>query len=138
MIQRKQTLWLLLAAVCTGLSFKFPFYNVGAEESNDFTDILAQSAIYTIITGIVTGVLCLAAVFMYKNLRAQVWMVVLAILTALLHIVLLYAQGASYSKGNPALTAVLPVLAVVFLVLAGQGIQSDVKKLRDAYSNRLR
>lgn len=138
MIQRKQTLWLLLAAVCTGLTFKFPFYIAPSETPGETTNIMAQSAIYSTITGIITGVLCLAAIFMYKNLRAQVWLTVLAILLALLHIVLLYAQGASYSKGSPALTATLPVLAVVFLVLAGQGINSDIKTLQEMRSNRLR
>jgi glucose uptake protein GlcU len=138
MLQRKQTLWLLLATVCTVLSFQFPFYSVAAKDSNEYKSITAQSAIYTLVTGIAIAAICAIAIFMFKNRRKQLWLVILGLLLALLQIVLLYANAASYSKGTASLTAVLPVLAVILLVMAGQGIYKDEKTVKELNSNRLR
>jgi peptidoglycan/LPS O-acetylase OafA/YrhL len=138
MLQRKQTLWLLLALICTALSFKFPFYAVAAKDANTYQDVTAQSAIPTLITGAVVAAISLVAIFLFKNRRRQLWVAIIGVLAALLQIVLLYAHAASFSKGSPSLTAVLPILAVIFLVMAGQGIAKDEKTVRELNSNRLR
>nr|HQV07323.1 DUF4293 family protein [Chitinophagaceae bacterium] len=61
MIQRKQTLWLLLATVAAVLSFKFPFATgekiVENTTMNQVVEITAGSNLFTIILTIISVVI---------------------------------------------------------------------------------
>jgi peptidoglycan/LPS O-acetylase OafA/YrhL len=138
MIQRKQTLWLLLALVCTGLSVQFPFYTVAEPNTQDWTRITAQTSIITLLIAIAVAVGSLFAIFLYKTRPRQLWVTIVCTLLAVLQVVLLYSKAASYDKGNPSLTAVLPLAAVVFLAMAALGIRKDEKLMKELNSNRLR
>lgn len=138
MLQRKQTIWLMLAALFTALSFKFPFYSVAETTSGAYKNIIAMDAIYTILSGIATAVLCVICVFLYRRLQLQLQVTWLTALCSLLHIVLLYVSSVSAGKGNPSLTALLPVAAFLLIIAAARGIRMDKRMLEEAYRNRLR
>jgi peptidoglycan/LPS O-acetylase OafA/YrhL len=138
MIQRKQSIWLLIAAASAGLSFIFPFYTVADHTSGDWTKITAQSSFLSVISGGAVVLGSLVALFLYKRLKNQFWMVVLSLVLALLHLLLLYTHSLSYQKGNPALTALVPAAAIVFLLMAARDIRKDEKTLKELNSNRLR
>lgn len=138
MLQRKQTIWLLLAALLTALTFKFPFYSVAENTSGAYKNVIAMDAIYTILSGIATAVLCVVAVFLYRGLKLQLQVTLLAAVCSLLHIVLLYVSSVAAGKGGPMLTALLPVAAFLLIIAAARGIRMDKRTLEEAYRNRLR
>lgn len=138
MLQRKQTIWLLLAALFTALTYKFPFYSVTEDITIENRNILAMDAIYTILSGIATAVLCIISIFLYRRLKLQLQVTWLTALCSLLHIVLLYVSSVSAGKGNLSLTALLPVAAFLLTIAAARGISMDKRILEEAYRNRLR
>jgi peptidoglycan/LPS O-acetylase OafA/YrhL len=138
MLQRKQTIWLLLATVFTVLSFKYPFYAVAEKGTGIYKDIAANAAVYTIISGTLAAVLCLVTTFLYQRVKLQLTIALLAALACLLHLVLLYVSASGTGHGNPSLTALFPVLAFALVLLAVTGIRKDKKTLEEMNSNRLR
>lgn len=136
MIQRIQSIWLLLAAACAFAGFKFSFYS--GTKLNDATlyELNGTStALLTIVTGAVTG-LALVTIFLFKKRTVQLWLCVLGILLEAFLYLLYYNQIITFIRGNYALTAVLQAVVVLAFILAIRGINKDAKILRE--SDRLR
>ena len=138
MLQRKQTIWLLLATVCTVLSFKFPFYSVAEKASGVYKSIAAADALYTIVSGILTAALCVITIFLYNRVKLQLRVALLTAIAALLHLVLLYVSATGAGNGSPSLTALFPAAAVLLLLLSVLGIRKDNRTLEAMNSSRLR
>lgn len=138
MLQRKQTIWLLLAALFAVLSFKFPFYSVAEKGTEIYKSISASNEVYTIISGTLTAGLCLVTIFLYNRVKLQAQLALLCIILALLHTVLLYVSASAAGSGSPSLTALFPVASVVLTILAFLGIRRDKKTLEEMNSSRLR
>jgi hypothetical protein len=129
MIQRSQTLWLLLAAVCTFLTFIFPFYNLNAilvSESNEFT---AKSKISITILSSVLGALCLFLIFLYKNRKLQLRLSFLALLLSLINIYL-YFSYKDESVSGVSLFSIFTFLIPIFILMAIRGIYRDIKLIK--------
>jgi Domain of unknown function (DUF4293) len=129
MIQRSQTLWLLLAAACAFLTFKFPFYNLTSTvvgQSNEFT---AQSKILLTILTSILGALCLFLVFLYKNRKLQVRLSFAALLLSLLDIYLyFYYRDASVS--GVSLFSIFTFMIPLFILMAIRGIYRDIRLIK--------
>ncbi len=146
MIQRIQSLYLLLAAVCPALTFVLPFAKVQAGDAAAFlyschAEGLPQSFRYiawdTAAAAVFAVVLALWALFSYTKRKRQVRLA-RACLTA--DVLWLYCAGvhvAQYvceSKADflPHIGAVLPVLSIVFCVLAWRAVKRDEELVRAA------
>ena len=138
MLQRKQTIWLFLAALFAVLSFKFPFYSVAQKGTEMYKSITAANEVYTIVTGTFAAAICLVTIFLYNRVKLQLQMALLAIILGLLHIVLLYVSASAAGSGSPSLTALFPVATVALAVMAFLGIRRDKKTLEEMNSSRLR
>lgn len=137
MIQRIQSIWLLLAAICAFLTLKFSTY-VGTNK-----DLIPSSFLNGIATlplifvTLATGILALVAIFLYKNRKQQWWFTLLAGVLEVGLIFLYYREIQTYvGKGTFSITAILHGAIILFLILAARGISSDEKLIKD--SNRLR
>ncbi|SDD10186.1 DUF4293 domain-containing protein [Niabella drilacis] len=138
MIQRKQTLWLLLSVICAGLTFKFPFYNgtVNGTEGVAGADMNAASNIWlTLLTGAVAA-LGLITIFLYKNRKQQLQLTFLGLIASVGLIALYASYIREFHTGGIAITAILSLLVVVGFFFALKGIRRDQKLIRDL--NRLR
>ena len=75
MIQRIQSIWLLLAAAAAFLTLRFSFYsgNMLAEDgaTKVFKSLTAQSNILLTILSAGVGLAALISVFLYKNRKQQ-------------------------------------------------------------------
>jgi hypothetical protein len=69
-------------------------------------------------------------IFLYKNRKLQLRIVIVAILLSLLNIYLYYKQTLQFSHGFYALTSVLVFVIPVFLFLAARGIGRDEKLVK--------
>jgi len=136
MIQRIQSIWLLLAGACAFAGFKFPFYS-----GNKLTDTLlhelnASASFLIMITTIAVGGLALVTIFLFKQRSLQRWLCVLGVLLELLLIFLYYRETTTYTQGTYSLTAILQGIVLAAFVLAITGINKDSKIIKE--SDRLR
>lgn len=137
MIQRIQSIWLLLAAVCVFSTLKFSTY-VGTNKDlipSSFLNGIATLPL--IIVTLATGILALVTIFLFKNRKQQWWFTLLAGILEVGLIFLYYREIQTYvGKGTFSITAILHGAVIVFLILAARGISNDEKLIKD--SNRLR
>ena len=137
MIQRIQSIWLLLAAVCAFLTLKFSTY-VGTNKDLIPSSFLNGTATLPLIfVTLATGIVALVTIFLYKNRKQQWWFTLLAGILEVGLIFLYYREIQTYvGKGTFSITAILHGAVILFLILAARGISSDEKLIKD--SNRLR
>ena len=136
MIQRIQSLWLFLAGACGLAGLKLPFYS--GTDPNGIPSSTLEATDYTqlLVPTIVLGALAFITIFLFRNRSLQLKLAIGALFIQLL-VIFLYVKGSlEYLSGTFALTCVLQVFALVFLILAIAGIRKDEKIIRD--SNRLR
>jgi hypothetical protein len=136
MIQRIQSIWLFLAAVCIAVSFKLPFYS--GTNANAIASYELNATESYLITGasIVVGLLALFIIFLYKKRPTQLRLCVLGILLEALLIFLYYREVIKFTTGTYSLWAILHSLVVIFFFLAASAINKDEKLIKD--SDRLR
>ena len=136
MIQRVQTIWLLLASACAFLTMKFAFYFIGAHSDMPSDQFNATNNMILLVLTSILGTLCLFTIFVFKQRKLQLWLAVLGIIISGLNIFLYFNSKKNYSGGGLALTSVFAFLIPVFLILAARGIYKDQKLLKSM--NRLR
>jgi hypothetical protein len=142
MIQRKQTIWLLLAALAIFLTLKFSFYsgtllNTGTLVSKDlFDSLVATDNFLIMVLTCALGSAVVINIFLFKNRTLQFRICIIAVLVEALIIFLYYRQTKLYTKGTLDIWAIFHLVAVVALILAANGIYKDEKLIKD--SNRLR
>lgn len=137
MIQRIQSIWLLLAAVCAFLTLKFSTY-VGTNKDLIPSSFLNGITTFPLIAvTLATGIVALFTIFLYKNRKQQGWFTLLAGVLEVGLLFLYYREIETYvGKGTFSITAILHAFVILFLILAARGIRSDEKLIKD--SNRLR
>ena len=136
MIQRIQSLWLLLAAACAFAGFKFPYYTGNKLNDAALFELNATSTLLLMVTTIAVGVLALINIFLYKKRSLQLKLCVLGILLEAVLIFLYYRETTTFTLGTYSLTAILHSIIVLAFVLAARGINKDSKLLKE--SDRLR
>ena len=139
MIQRQQSLWLLLAATCSVLSFFFPFFG-GAEQnatgtSGMMSTLNAGSSFFLIILTGASVLLSLVTIFLYKDRKLQFRLALTGLVISVL-IVILFFSEIKMLPGVIALSSVFVFLVPVFYFLAIRGIRKDEKLIKSL--NKLR
>lgn len=142
MIQRIQTVYLLLAAVASFLLFVLPIASTDAviAGSDLFADAkyTIQDNIVLTILFVLTGIAALAAIFLFKNrpLQRNLGRVALALtIIGVIFAIVFFMQDGIVNTSeaiSPAdgIGAFLPVLSIIFIVLAIRGINKDEKTVR--------
>lgn len=129
MIQRSQTLWLLLAAVCAFLTFIFPFYNLNALLISDSGEFTAKHQIAITILTSILGALCLFLIFLYKNRKLQLRLSFVALLLSAVNI-WLYFFYKDESVSGVSLFSIFSFLIPIFILMAIRGIYRDIKLIK--------
>lgn len=141
MIQRIQTIWLLLAAVCGFLLTRFPLF-VGRLANQIVKNLLATESLLLFAVAIGTALLALACIFLFRNRSLQFKLTVTGVILSIGLIALEVWQVESFKtsttllKGSYYWGALLPMLMVIFFWLAARGIYKDEKLVKSL--NRLR
>lgn len=141
MIQRIQTLWLLLAAVASGLLFKFPVYSGTLSDNTKIDLFLSQNYLMLIVTAVLV-IMALVALAMFKNRGNQKLLIWLSVLLNLVFVGLLWMEvdkfttQHAFTRNAYQLWAALPVVSIVLLIMAYSGIRKDEKLIKSA--DRLR
>jgi len=136
MIQRVQTLWMLLAAIAAFLTLKFLFYSGTLIADNLYHPLLATDNFLILILTSALGTGIAINIFLYKQRSIQSRIILVCVLLECLIIFLYIKQTSKFSTGDYSIWSALHLLIIVFLILAARGIYKDSKLIRD--SNRLR
>lgn len=136
MIQRIQSVWLLVASLLAFLTLKLSFYSGTHLPDNLYHQLNGTDTILLMIPTIALGMLTLITIFLYKTRIIQLRLSIAGILLELLVLFLYFRQLKYYSQGEYAITSVLHLIIIVALILAARGINKDEKLIKD--SNRLR
>jgi hypothetical protein len=147
MLQRKQTLWMLLAAICAVLTFKLSFYHGQVAVGQYGHELRYLTAWPHFINGrsgsmlilIVTIALIIGIgwnIFNYKTRSKQLWINIGLIVLSLLNIVLYWYDISEFQEGGLSLTAVVALAIPVLLFMAARGIRKDEKLVKS--TDRLR
>jgi hypothetical protein len=138
MIQRIQTLWLLLATGITVLIWLLPVF--GDDTGNLFLTI--DASLFLMLSVISSGLVSFATIFLFKKRGTQKQLIVLNFCLAISIILLEYFEVMNFKatmgilQGHWQLSAILPFFIITFLVFAYRGIRKD-EKLLDS-TDRLR
>ncbi|HEY4336405.1 MAG TPA: DUF4293 domain-containing protein [Puia sp.] len=151
MLQRKQTLWMLLALICAILTFNFAFYTgnvvVGAN-GHVFMSLRAapklgfgsdSASAGSVLILIVTVILILGIlynIFLFKTRKKQVWIALGLVVLSLLNLFLYWRATHDFLEGNYGIGALLSFAIPIFLLLAVGGVRKDEKLVKSA--DRLR
>ena len=136
MIQRIQSIWLLLAAACAFAGFKFSFFSGNKLNDPLLNQLNATSTFLLMITTIAVGGLAFITIFLFKKRSLQLWLCVLGILLEALLVFLYYRETTTFTQGNYSLTAILHGIILIAFLLAARAINKDSKMVKD--SDRLR
>jgi hypothetical protein len=143
MIQRIQSLFLLLAAIAGGTMGSFNLWKArltrGNVASEDYFNATSSYLIFIVL--MVSTILALVTIFLYKNRKLQFRLTVLNIFLAIAVLCLIYfkvqgkanalvSEGATIVSATFLLPAFLPVVMIVCLFLAARGIYKDEKLIK--------
>lgn len=140
MIQRLQSIFLLLLAISTGLLFIWPIASSSQQDAYLFADgqySIEDNVLLMILTAI-GAILALVAIFLFRNRTLQLRMTYLSTICSILIplVAILIYLNETKNSAVPANTiddqagAYLPVLGIVFGLLAARFIRKDDKLVK--------
>lgn len=132
MIQRKQTLWLLLSTISALLGYFFPFATGWEKPSGVLVPIEldAASKFPMMILNGMTLVLSTTIIFLFKNRKQQMWLCVAGFALSLLLAIFYVSQTGKLIKPTLALWSIFPFLIVVGYFMAFRHIRKDEKLIK--------
>jgi hypothetical protein len=143
MIQRVQTIWLLLATIAVFLTLQFSFYsgtlipdNNLHLAANSFHKFVAKDNFLLMVLTSALGTALLINIFLFKNRNAQLKICIIGIIVECAILFLYTRELRQYSEGGLDIWAIFHLVTLIALILAARGIYKDNKLIRD--SNRLR
>ena len=136
MIQRVQTIWMVLAAIVTFLTIKFSFYSGTLAAGNIYHAVMATDNFFILILTSAIGTGIIINIFLFKHRSVQFRIILFAILAECIVIFIYIRETNKYTTGNFSLWSALHLLIIVFLIFAARGIYKDSKLIKE--SNRLR
>lgn len=132
MIQRQQTLWLLLSAVAAFLTFQFPFYTGDFLENNinQFKELEAGSTLFLLILTGLSVLLAAVTIFLFKDRKTQLKLAIAGLFVSAIILVLYFVETGKFVKGNFALTSIFAFASFIGFVMAIRGILKDEKLVK--------
>ena len=132
MLQRMQTIWLLLAAVFSFLTLRLPIYNGNKMVNgiNEYNMLSATSSLFLIILAVATGLIAFITVFLYKNRGMQQKLCFTGLLLCIISAWLYYMQINTFVQGAFNLWSALYFLIPLCFILAMRGIYKDQKLVK--------
>lgn len=132
MIQRIQSIWLLLAALFAAITFRFPFYNGDwlKDTIPNPVDLNARTTIWLTILTILAGALAFVTIFLFGNRKLQLRLTYVGILLSVVLISMYFMEMNNFASGSIALWCIFPFGMLVFYILAARGISRDERLVR--------
>ncbi len=140
MLQRIQTIWLLLAATAALITLKFSFYsgNKIADNVKQFVKLTAMENMILMILTVAVAVAALVTIFFYKDRKMQLKITLATFVLSVINIVLYFTEIGKFipKEGTYSITSVVALAVPVLLLLAARGIWKDEQLVKS--TDRLR
>jgi hypothetical protein len=130
MIQRIQTLWLLLASICAFASVKLPFYFGSLEVPGPTITITPYDHFMLLVFVIATALMGLVTIFLFSNRSLQIKMCIVGLVLSLANLMHYFLFMKNFKTGGLSLYSILSFLVPVFFILAIRSIYKDQKLLK--------
>ncbi len=141
MIQRIQSLYLLIVAIAAFSTYTLKLY-VGKLSDGSERPFLLADDFLMVIAIILLGLLAIACIFLFKNRNLQFKLSVIGAIASFGFLFLEYFKVESFKtsmnfiSGQYQVGAIVPLFMVIFFFLAAKGIYKDEKLVKSL--NRLR
>jgi prolipoprotein diacylglyceryltransferase len=134
MIQRIQSVWLLLAGLAATIMLKFPLWK-GRLANVDDKVMTGSSYLPLFLLIVVTGLVGFGTIFFFKDRKTQKALCLLGMLLSLVILFLEYTRATSLQssasyEGAWQIPAALPIVIFALFVMARSGVRKDEKILR--------
>lgn len=129
MIQRQQSLWLLLSAITAFLSYRFPFY-AGQLKDGKYEEMDGASNFFLLILTGVSLLLSLITIFLYKERKKQLKFAIGGAVLALIIVIIYIAGIGNYQQGNLSITCLFALAILAGYIMAARGIWKDEKLVK--------
>jgi drug/metabolite transporter (DMT)-like permease len=130
MIQRIQTLWLLLASICAFASVKLPFYFGSLEVPGPTITITPYDNFMLLVFVIAPALMGLVTIFLFSNRSLQIKMCIVGLVLSLANLMHYFLYMKNFKTGGLSLYSILSFLVPVFFILAIRSIYKDQKLLK--------
>jgi peptidoglycan/LPS O-acetylase OafA/YrhL len=135
MIQRIQSVWLLLAGIAGMLTYRLPLW-AGTLQDNTVKNFTGPENLLLFASIIATCILGFVTIFLYKNRKTQKNLTLLGLLLSIgiialeVYMVNEYKTTQNFKESAWQFGAIMPGLMVIFFFLAYQGISKDEKMIK--------
>jgi len=109
---------------------------LGENQTKTFEYLTATSSILLLILTVACVSTIVIDIFLYKNRKLQLRIVLASLLVSIINIILFINQTKNFVEGNYDLGSILPFIVPILLILAGMGIYKDQKLVKSV--DRLR
>jgi hypothetical protein len=132
MLQRIQSVWLLLAAAFDAVTFRFPFYS--GDWIKDFfqfpIDLNAKTTIWLTILTVITGLIAFITIFLFNNRKLQLRLCYLGIFLTAVLLTMYFLEMQNFIGGNVAIWVVFYFAILLCYIMAVRGILKDEKLIK--------
>jgi len=132
MIQRQQSLWLLLSAISSILSFKLPFYN-GTKKIDNLivaAELHGGSTFFLVVFSGASLILALITIFLFKDRKLQLRLSIVGAVIAILTLIFYFVEMKNFETGTISLSCLCAFATVVGFIMAARGIWKDEKLVK--------
>lgn len=135
MIQRIQSIWLLIVAIAAFATYTLTLYKGKLAAGTEKVLQLADDFLLVIII-IALGILAIICLFLFKNRKLQFKLSVFGVIFSIGFLFLEYFRVESFKKDNLIQTgsyqigALLPLVMVIFFFLAARGVYKDERLVK--------
>jgi len=135
MIQRIQTLWLLIVAIAAFATYTLTLYIGKVADGTQQIFELANDFILVLVI-ILLGILAMFCIFLYKKRKLQFKLSVFGVIFSIAFIFLEYIRIENFKKekliqtGSYQIGALLPIVMVIFFFMAARGIYKDERLIK--------
>lgn len=145
MIQRIQSLWLLLAGLINAGLFYFALYHAEVMQNGVaiMQDLRVNDHYPSLLMALVITVLPIISIFMFRNRTRQRNLVLFSVVATIGFIAFTLMRVSNFNNGTSApvngsywIGSILPVISIIFLFMALNGIRKDEKLVKSV--DRLR
>ncbi|WP_207495449.1 DUF4293 domain-containing protein [Aridibaculum aurantiacum] len=135
MIQRIQSIWLLLAAIVAFVYTQVPLFT-GTLPDGLERNYLATENLLLFALAVAVGLIAATAIFLYKNRPMQMRLCFFGLLGSIALIALEVLRLDNFktdyqvATGTYAWGSLLPIFLIVFFILAWRGVRKDQKLIK--------
>ena len=132
MLQRIQSVWLLLSAAFDAVTFRFPFYS-GDWIKDKFLyviDLNANTTIWLTILTVITGLIAFITIFLFNNRKLQLKLCYLGIFLTALLLTMYFLETQNFIGGNVAIWVIFYFAILLCFIMAVRGILKDEKLIK--------